>query len=154
MVLPRPPSPSVSGVCLLRLISEGLDLGVGVGIWYVEDADANTVSLSLPSLSVLVLMLPSTSTSLSYSRRRALSIRIELDGDVVFPPHASSPFTNASFSSFSSIDENDDASSAPYPFVSPSSSRLSITLQGPIALSSIFQFLWEKEEEEEEEEVP
>ena len=113
MVLLRPPSPSFSVVCLLRLILEGLDLVVGVGIRDVEDTDADTVSLSLPSLSALVLMSPSTSTSLSYSRRRALSIRIEVDGDVVFPPHASSPFTNASFSSFSSIDENDDASSSP-----------------------------------------
>ena len=49
--LPRPPSPSSSVLRWLRLISEGMNLGVGVRD--VGDADADVVSLSLPSLSAV-----------------------------------------------------------------------------------------------------
>ena len=70
--LPRSPSPSSSVVRLLRLILEGLNLGVGVGFRDVGDADddADVVSISLPSLSALASLSPSTSMSSSYSRRQ------------------------------------------------------------------------------------
>ena len=65
--LSRPPSPSSSQVYLLRLLSEGLNLGVGFGFRDVGDADtdAEVFSLSLPLLSALTLLFLLTLLSLS-----------------------------------------------------------------------------------------